>query len=531
MKRRLALLIVVCLALTGCSSLKDEMIQAMNNNVDITLSVETTENQPTRKDLEWVELDQLTTFKSLRNSWDDTLNVIRFDTNSKNGSIFVDTNGNWCGNNTLYNVFQNKVFVNEYWSDSKVKSNLAKAAIDEFSDITAEGTGIVAAVNAYFNILPTNQDGTSGMYNQITRAEAMAAVYRGDTQVVLNELNKDFASTVGENSINIYAQEMDSYCYLDTATASLNKANYNAPITRAEFIYMLVQRLYKNEYDSVDVKSVTFTDCKNAGRVADKQGFTNGYSWKAYELEYCLQNTDKGLTEDLYKALVVAYNHGIIASDTRWNETMIGGELIQMLINTYDRYYEGDNFLSNAKLGVNAGQSLIEDKEEPVKITEELPSDVVVQKIKDISDIDKLIEVYGDEIDMTDEEIEEAKRNAEGYAIEPVDKYMLVDFCTWLNVRVGPSTDFAIKKSVPKETQVHIVGRCAENGWYRVIANGKISYQCGVYFSDLPGQDTSNLVQEYETEYDIDIIDSEPINEEGNTSENLDVDNEEVDLF
>ena len=68
MKRRLALLIVVCLALTGCSSLKDEMIQAMNNNVDITLSVETTENQPTRKDLEWVELDQLTTFKDRKST-------------------------------------------------------------------------------------------------------------------------------------------------------------------------------------------------------------------------------------------------------------------------------------------------------------------------------------------------------------------------------------------------------------------------------------------------------------------------------
>jgi uncharacterized protein YgiM (DUF1202 family) len=62
---------------------------------------------------------------------------------------------------------------------------------------------------------------------------------------------------------------------------------------------------------------------------------------------------------------------------------------------------------------------------------------------------------------------------------------MNVDYCNYLNVRIGPSTDYKIKKSVPKGTKVHIVGICIENGWYRVIADGKISYQCGVYFSDI----------------------------------------------
>lgn len=498
----LSLMIIASMTLTGCSSLKDEMITAMNSNTDITLSVDVDMSaEPVRAKYDWVELDQLTTFRDLRKTWDDTLHIIRFDVNSKNGSLFVDTSGEWNGNNTLYNVFQNKVFVNDYWKDSKVRSTLAQAAIAEFSDISNEGTGIVASVNAYFNLLPTNEDGTSGMFNNLTRAEAMTAIYKGDTSVILNEENADFAGVVGENDLNIYAQEMEQYSYLDTATTSLNKTTYNEPITRAEAIYMIIQKFYKDEYDSLSGKEGGLSDCKNAGRVADKQGFTDGYAWKAYELEFCLQNQNKGVTEDLYKALVVAYNHNIISSDTRWYAPIAGGELIQILINTYDGFYGDNQFLANAKLGENAGQSLIiKEDNTPETIIEELPSEVVVQKIKDISDIDKLIEVYGDEIDMTEEEIEEARRNAEGYTIEPVDKYMLVDFCTWLNVRVGPSTDFKIKKSVPKETQVHIVGKCAENGWYRVIADGKISYQCGVYFSDLPGQDTSNLVQEYETD-------------------------------
>lgn len=532
---------ILMISLTGCSSLKNEMIEAMNNHVgNINMTVAENSYDTERAKFDWIELDQLNTHRTLRQTWDDTLNVIRFDVSSKNGPIFVDTTGNWSGNNTLYSVFQNKVFVTEYWNDSKTRSNLAKAAIDEFSDIQNESTGIMATVNAYFNLIPTNEDGTSGMYNYLTRAEVMSAIYRGDTPVVLVDENKQFTDSVGESPYNIYAQEVADISYLDYTNESLNNTTYNSTMTRAEAIYMIVQRFYADEYNSLTGKETGLSDCKNAGRVADKNGFTDGYAWQAYELEYCLQNPDKGLTEDLYKALIVAKNHNIISSESRWSSGILGGELIQMLIDAYDGLYADNQYLANAKVGANAGKSLVVEKEEaePVIGSEEIPANVTVQKIKDISDIDKLLAVYGNEIDMTDEEIAEAKRNAEGYTIEPVDKYMLVDFCSYLNVRVGPSTDFDIKKSVPKETKVHIVGRCAENGWYRVIADGKISYQCGVYFSDLEGQDTSNLVQEYETEEDdsdaesVEAIDSaEGQSNESESTENTDgtESNEEAD--
>ena len=49
MKRRLALLIVVCLALTGCSSLKDEMIQALNKTSKTVKLVDYFETFPSTK--------------------------------------------------------------------------------------------------------------------------------------------------------------------------------------------------------------------------------------------------------------------------------------------------------------------------------------------------------------------------------------------------------------------------------------------------------------------------------------------------
>lgn len=496
-----ALSISLMVTSAGCSSLSKEMITAMNSNTDIHLSVEGDSSDVERGTLEWVELDQLTTHKQLRKVWDDKLNVIRFDTNNKNGPIYVDEFGDWAGNNTLYNAFQNKAFVKDFWSSSKLKSDLAQVAMSEYTDIKNESTGIIASVNAYYNILPDNADETSGLFNYLTRAEVMSAVYRGSNQVMWLEEDMDFSGAVGESPYNIYAQNVRQYNWFDTESGSLNESTYNSTMSRAEAIYLIMNTLFSDELAGMDGKGTGLSDCKNAGNVADKQKFTGGYAYKVFELEYCLQNRDKGVPQDLYNAMVLAHNKGIISSDTTWWKGITGGQLMTLLINAYDKAYDENNYLTNAKLGANAGEVLVyvEEEEEPEIIEETFETNVVVQKVKDIADIDALIRVYGDELNMTEEEIEEARKTAEGFTIEACDKYMLVDFCHFLNVRVGPGTEFRIKKSVPKDTKVHIVGIVHENGWYRVIADGKISYQCGAYFSDLEGADTSNMKFEYES--------------------------------
>lgn len=71
------------------------------------------------------------------------------------------------------------------------------------------------------------------------------------------------------------------------------------------------------------------------------------------------------------------------------------------------------------------------------------------------------------------------------FTFEWVDKTLKVDYCTYLNLRSGPSTDYPILRSVPAVTETHIIAKCTENGWYRVIANGTVAYQCGYYFSNI----------------------------------------------
>ena len=127
------------------------MLNAMNNNQEIKLSVDGTIVDNNIDNFDWVELDQLKTYKNIRKVWDDKFQIVTFDIGSKNGALYVDTQGNWAGNNTLFNVFQNKVFVEDYWNDNNLRSELAQAAMTEFSDMGGESAGIIASVNAYFN--------------------------------------------------------------------------------------------------------------------------------------------------------------------------------------------------------------------------------------------------------------------------------------------------------------------------------------------------------------------------------------------
>lgn len=485
-------MIAACLTGCGKDSLQNEMLSAQAANTSIKISVDGQANTVKRDTITWGELDQLTSFKTIRRTWDDKLQIVKFDNSSKNGVIYIDLNGDWSGNNTLYNAFQNKVFIENYWTDGKIKSALSEPAIDEFSDISNETTGLYASVNAYFNILPTNADGTSGLTDVLSRAEAMSAIYRGDTQVLYTDENEDFKAAVGSSDYNLYAYGVAEDSYLDYTNGSLCYDTYNSAITRAEVLYMLVQRYWKDEYDNTTVSNMGFTDCENAGDVATKLGLKGGYAWQAYELDYCLQ-TDAGCPEDLYKALIVAYNHGIISSETKWNQTLMGGTLLGYMISAYKNIYDTQGFSVNAKLGENVGQSLVEvaevEEEEEPEITEETIGSVVVSQVRDVTNIDDLLRIYGDEINMTDEELAEAYAVAEDWTFEAADQWMEVAHCNWLNVRTGPSTDYNIISSVPTGTKCHIVAVCKENGWYRIIANEKIVYQCGVYFQDFEGSE------------------------------------------
>ena len=119
----LALCIITGLScLTGCSdkeTLGDQVNKMMQDKQDIMLSVDEKVSEVEKLELTWEELDQLDSYEELRDTWEDNMNIVKFDKDSKNGVIFIDSYGNWTGNNTLINVFKNKEFVKSYWKNNK----------------------------------------------------------------------------------------------------------------------------------------------------------------------------------------------------------------------------------------------------------------------------------------------------------------------------------------------------------------------------------------------------------------------------
>lgn len=511
-KRPLGLLLagvmVMSTLLTACNSEAKALVEQMNSGADCTITVTGTASSESEP-LEWIELDQLQTHSSLRRNFDDAFGIVRFDVGSKNGVMYSDLDGNWTGNNTLYNAFKNRTFVEDYWNNGKVKSTLAEYAREEFSDVNSDDVAVVAGMNAYYNIIPSAADGTSGLSANATRAEAMGAIFRADTPVESVEANAEFATAVGDSEWNIYAQDLASYSWLDYTNGSLNSDNYNGFITKAEFVYMLMNRYFPDEMNSAIANISGKT-------VAEKQGFistdketgnvTYGHAWQAYVLQYGLSNEKAELQEQLSAALQLANSKGIVQSTSDWRNPIMKYDVVNMLIKTYEVMGESSGYSVAVRNGANSGEQLFESsdlaemQEQINQLNEEAlqaaldnnPDSANIQEEEvDVTDTDDMLEVYGDEFNLTTEEYQEAISALEGFTIEECDKYMVVN--SSVNVRVGPSTEFRVVTSLAYKQIVHVTGRCAETGWYRIATpEGKIAYVCGAYMTDIVEDSTES---------------------------------------
>lgn len=493
--------------LTACNSEAKALVEQMNSGADCTITVTGTASSESEP-LEWVELDQLQTHSSLRRNFDDAFGIVRFDMGSKNGVMYSDLDGNWTGNNTLYNAFKNRTFVEDYWEDGKVRSALAEYAREEFSDVNSDDVAVIAGMNAYYNIIPSAADGTSGLSANATRAEAMGAIFRADTPVENIEANAEFAAAVGDSEWNTYAQDLASYSWLDYTNGSLNSDNYNGFITKAEFVYMLMNRYFPDEMNSAIANISGKT-------VAEKQGFistdketgnvTYGHAWQAYVLQYGLSNEKAELQEQLSAALQLASSKGIVQSTSDWRNPIMKYDVVNMLIKTYEVMGESSGYSVAVRNGANSGEQLFESsdlaemQEQINQLNEEAlqaaldnnPDSTNIQEEVDVTDTDDMLEVYGDEFNLTTEEYQEAISALEGFTIEECDKYMVVN--SSVNVRVGPSTEFRVVTSLAYKQIVHVTGRCAETGWYRIATpEGKIAYVCGAYMTDIVEDSTES---------------------------------------
>lgn len=367
-------MVIIASQLMGCAAAsQSELLQMINQGDAIEIEVATpiNEEQGEESTLEWEQLALLTTNPDLRKSWDDTLNITPTDT-GKNGILYVDAEGNNEPNNTLRVALHNREFV-KYLENESDTTKLAEASAGNYVDLESDDImkSVYMGINGYFNLLPDSSPNYANPDSTLQRNEFMAMVFRAETPVQDLEADTAFSNAVGASDYNIYAQGVAQNSYLDLQSKSLNNLTANGTITRAEAIYTIVSRYFADDLKNVDTKGVTFTDAKDGGNIAEQQKFiedgTQKDYWKSYELTYALQNPDNGLPTDLFKALAVAKDKGLITSETRWDEALTKSEAIELLVTALMQETGVTEF--------NAKQGIIEGYEVEINTTTETASD------------------------------------------------------------------------------------------------------------------------------------------------------------
>lgn len=295
----------------------------------------------------------------------------------KYGPFYIDSQGNQCTNNTLKVVLGNRYVAEMFATGGNVdiekvdSSNLGAIESTTDSDedastaMTESFNSSLASVyndlsdsdqspalfNAYFNLLP---DSTPNYFNggdTLSRAEAMSLVTRATTPVQSLNVSDDFTSAVTgtdyDQYIN-YAAQQNEHSYINTNDKSLTADNFKGAMSRAEFIYLIMNEVYgADEVQNYDTSKTTLKDCTNAGNLSEELKIADSDRCNGYTLKYSLENVDKGVTEELYKSIAMAADKGIITTETRWNEGITKSEAIEIVVNAFMQYYDEQGYLVN----------------------------------------------------------------------------------------------------------------------------------------------------------------------------------------
>lgn len=393
-------MVIIASQLMGCAAAnQNELLQMIQNGgeaIEIEVAVPLSEEQGTESSIIWEQLALLATNDTLRDSWDDTLGITVTDT-GKNGILYVDAEGKNEPNNTLRVALHNREFA-KLFEEENSRLELSMGAQNQYADIEADESdkALYMGVNGYFNLLPDATPNFSNPDSTLNRLEFMSMVMRAETPVSDITADSAFATAVGNNDLNIYAQEVAENSYLDIESKSLNNLTANGTMTRAEAVYLLMSRYFADELANVDISKASLSDAKDGGdfiekaQAMSKEDITSKDYLKSYVLTYVITNPDEGVPTDLYKALVLAESKGIITSETRFDEGITKAEAVEMLVETLMQDKSISEF--NAKQGTVEGYVSETPAEQEVLTGDEISLEDIPDDVQEAMDeIDKAL--------------------------------------------------------------------------------------------------------------------------------------------
>lgn len=475
-------MVIIASQLMGCAATNEsELLQMLNTGQQIEIEIATpiSEEQGEEKTLDWIQLDQLNTYADFRKSLDDIMKITRFGDNSKNGICYIGLDGQQEGNNTLYNALSNRKFIANFLENDTANLQVQQIMDSAFVD-TDESNYMVAAINAYWNLLPDAEPNYFNPSQTLSRLEAMSLIARASTPVTEEVGNQSFTDAVGQSDFTDLASIVADDSYLGLSDKSLNESTANGTITRGEYIYMLVSNVFGTDrINSADTKKAQFNDCKDAGDIASQQKLSAEDTSKDYydsaELKFTLDNPDGGCPTKMYQSLVAAQELGIISSDTRWDEGLTKSEAIQLYIDTLQAYTNENGYPIDQTSGTGDTSGEIVEAEKPVEEGNGMIGE----------DTDMTGDEYHEQLEQAEEEANKADQNLNESTgieiVEELDKTMYAQ--QNCNSRSGDGTNYDKVASIEKGAQLHVTGRTS-NDWYRVEWGDGVVYIAGSLLGD-----------------------------------------------
>ena len=288
--------------------------------------------------LPWLQLSSLETHPELRKAFEELVGVTG-TTGNKEGILYTNPLTTQADQNiTLLLAIKNSQFRGYLVSPDEL-AKLGEIAAENYTDVDVDDVNApYATINAYFELLPDQEDGQFDGDATISRAQAMTLVMRATTQVneaQAPETDNDFTKAVGETQYTNFAAPMDEYAYLNTSTG-LNDKNFSSAMSKGEYIYLLAN-YYSQDFqaymDNNGFKNNTYLEDVTISTVSDAGDIS---------FSEAISDSSKGVPSDMYKAFQTAINMNLITeSDLEdWDSAITKGEAIRLFTSMSLTYYQ-----------------------------------------------------------------------------------------------------------------------------------------------------------------------------------------------
>lgn len=337
MKRKtiLALITVCILSFASCGK---QETTATTESIAESTQVETIVTEESKVELlPWLQLASLETHPELRTAFEELVGVTG-TTGNKEGILYYNPATQKADQNvTLYMATKNSA-MSAYFANIDAMTKFGEIAAENYTDIDVDDVNApYATINAYFELLPDQEDGQFDGDATISRAQAMALLMRATTQVNESQApdeDADFTAKVGETQYTNFAAPMDEYAYINTST-SLNEQSFNGTMTKGEFI-ALVTNYIRADYVAT-LKESGYTDL-----YSDTSDVTMSTVSDAGDIKYseAISDASKGVPTDLYETFKLAIKNGYLAeADLEdWDSALTKADAISLFITMATNY-------------------------------------------------------------------------------------------------------------------------------------------------------------------------------------------------